>query len=102
MKRLIVFLFVVNLCALLFKSDNRNIQTTVIYITNYNAPKEVLMTSNPIIEAESKVSKEKIHVEEVLPEEEVLVEEEAQDERLSKILFSLKNLNFTNFAYSYM
>jgi len=104
MKRLVVFLFVVNLCALLFKSSNRNIQTTVIYITNYNAPKEVVIKSTPIVETEAKVS-QIVTEEEIstkVPEEEIIIEEEVQNESLSKILFSLKNVNFTNFAYSYM
>jgi hypothetical protein len=46
MKRLIVFLFLVNICVLLLKCGNYNIQTNVVYITNYIAPKEVLISSN--------------------------------------------------------
>ena len=47
MKRLIVLLLLVNLSILLFKFGNYTIQTNIVYITNYNTPKDVVMKKEP-------------------------------------------------------
>ena len=47
MKRLIVLLLLVNLSILLFKFGNYTIQTNIVYITNYNTPKDVVIKKEP-------------------------------------------------------